>query len=61
MDDIKKNKFVREFVEFLRKPQGHEYFMFSAEFNKLSVDERTAALLDIIILLSLLKDLDYER
>ena len=61
MDDIAKNKFVKEFIEFLRKPQGHEYFMFSAEFKKLSLEERTAALLDIIIILSLLKDLDYER
>ena len=58
MDDIAKNKFVQEFIEFLRKPSGHEYFMFSVEFNKLSVEERAAALLDIIILLTLFRELD---
>ena len=58
MDDIAKNKFVKEFIEFLRKPQGHEYFMFSSDFTKLSVDERTAAILDIIILLTLFRELD---
>jgi hypothetical protein len=60
MDDIAKNKFVREFIEFVRNPSGHEYFTFSSEFNKLSVEERTAALLDIIIILSLLKFLELD-
>lgn len=57
MDDIAKNKFVRDFIEFLRNPTGHEYFYFGGEFKKLSVEERTTALLDIIILLNLFREL----
>ena len=58
MDDIEKNKFVREFIGFLQTPTPHDYFNFSDRFSKLSLEERTAALLDILILLVLFRDLD---
>ena len=56
-DDVKRNEFICDFINFSRHPDPHEWLKFKGEFIKLSHTDKSTALLDILIILNLLDNI----